>query len=332
MVAVQVIDLSPASTPAGRREVAGAIDTACRETGFFTIVGHGVPEPLIERTRAMAVAFFALPEAEKRQVERPPLKVSRGWFPFKDRSLAYTLGATAPPDLQEAFAFGPEDATEDAYVSTDRMRALRARNIWPARPEGFRDTMTEYFEAMLALGDRIMRLMALALGLDETYFRDRFRKPCSTGRIIRYPALAHAPEERQLRAGAHTDYGAITFVRGDNVPGGLEIRPKGSDCWVEVKRPEEGFVCNISDAMARWTNDRWASTLHRVGNPPPEARGTDRISLVFFHMPDLDAELRCIPGCEGEGIRYPPVTFAEHYLEKLMKAGHSVPPGSAAAG
>jgi isopenicillin N synthase-like dioxygenase len=322
MVTVPVIDLSPAVTPAGRRTVARAIDEACRETGFFTIVGHGVPEALIERTRAMAAEFFALPEAEKRLVARPPVKVSRGWFPFKDRSLSYTLGTAAPPDLQEAFAFGPEDASEDAYTTTDRIRALRARNIWPDRPEGFRDTMADYFAAMLGLGDRLTRLMALALGLDESYFLDKFRAPCSTGRVIRYPAQTGAPEDLQLRAGAHTDYGAVTFVRGDNVPGGLQIKPLNGDAWVEIARPEGGFVCNISDAMARWTNDRWKSTLHRVGNPPPEARGSDRISLVFFHMPDLDADIRCIPGCEGDGAKYPPVTFAEHYLGKLMKAGH----------
>jgi isopenicillin N synthase-like dioxygenase len=321
---IPVIDIAPAAESAsGRKAVAKAIDDACRDIGFFSIMGHGVPETLIERTRAMGAAFFAQDEAAKLAVERPPQKISRGYFRHKDRSLSYTLGVAAPPDLQEAFAFGPEVASDEAYQAGDVRAALRARNIWPATPPGFRETMVEYYSTMSALGMRMLAIMAHALGVEENYFVDKFDHESSAARLIRYPAQSGAPEENQLRAGAHTDYGAVTYVRGDNVPGGLQVKLRHGD-WIEVTRPQGGFVCNISDAMARWTNDRWVSTLHRVGNPPPEARGTDRISLVFFNMPNHDALIRCIPGCEGtEGAKYPPITYADHYLGKLMKAGHA---------
>ena len=114
----------------------------------------------------------------------------------------------------------------------------------------------------------------------------------------------------------------VTFVRGDDVPGGLQIKLRRGG-WIDVAPPPGGFVCNIADAMARWTNDRWVSTLHRVANPPAGSGGRERISLVFFHMPNHDAEIRCLPGCAGaDGAKYPPVTFADHYLGKVMKAAH----------
>ena len=94
--------------------------------------------------------------------------------------------------------------------------------------------------------------------------------------------------------------------------------------WVEVRTPPGGFVCNIADALARWTNDRWVSTLHRVGNPPPGAVNVDRISLVHFYSPNHDALIECIPDCVGPGgPKYPPITFADHYLGKIMKAAHA---------
>jgi len=323
--AVPVIDIAPffAGTEADRAAIAAALDTACRETGFFAIVGHGVDEALMARTRQMTVDFFALPAEEKLRVERPPQKVSRGYNRFMDRSLSYSLGVAAPPDLQEAFAFGPEGHAESDWAEGDPRSAMLAPNRWPARPAGFRETILAYDAAMRALGERVLDIVAVALGIDRAYFADKFDRQSSVGRLIRYPAQTQAPVEGQLRAGAHTDYGTITFLRGDPVPGGTEIRARSGE-WLKVTTPPGGFVCNIGDALARWTNDRWVSTLHRVGNPPQAAGSVDRISLVYFHSPNHDALIECIPGCAGaEGPKYPPIAFADHYLGKLMKAAHA---------
>jgi isopenicillin N synthase-like dioxygenase len=256
-------------------------------------------------------------------VERPPQKVSRGYNRFKDRSLAYSLGHEAPPDLQEAFAFGPEEFSADDWQEGDPRSAMLAPNRWPERPENFRETMLEYDAAMRALGERMLDIIALALDVERSYFDDKFDHQSSVARLIRYPSQKDPPADGQLRAGEHTDYGTITFLRGDPVPGGTEVKTR-SDEWVTVKTPPGGFVCNIGDALARWTNDRWVSTLHRVANPPPAAKNVDRISLVYFHSPNHDALIECIPGCAGtEGPKYEPITFAEHYLGKVMKAAHA---------
>jgi isopenicillin N synthase-like dioxygenase len=318
---IPTIDFAPfrAGGDAGKRDVARQIDEACRDIGFFTIVGHGVSEDLVAATRQEAIDFFALPEAEKLAVERPPQKISRGYFKICDRSLSYSLGAAAPPDIQEGFAFGPE-LTE---AERDGAGPALAANIWPQNPASFRPTMVAYYQAMTDLAVDLNRAMALALGVDENYFLDKFGQQSSVARMIRYPALTETPLPGQLRAGAHTDYGMLTFVRGDDTPGGLQVKHRHGD-WLDVHPAPHSFVCNIGDLMMRWSNDRWVSTVHRVAVPPESVVSTDRISLVFFRVPHPDTMISCIPGCAGPGgeEKYPPITCAEHYFGKLMKSGH----------
>lgn len=321
--AIPTIDLSPllGGSARARREVAERIDAACTDIGFFMVVGHGVPGDLIDKTRDRAIAFFALPAAEKMKVQRPPAKISRGYNWIGDRSVAYSMGLPAPPDIQEAFAFGPEGSAALAAQVDETCGRMYAPNIWPAQPHDFRATMLRYHAAMSALSLRVLHAMAMALGMEEDYFADKFDRPASLARVIRYPAVTEPPLPGQLRAGAHTDYGVMTFVRGDDTPGGLQVRHRHGD-WIDVHIPPEAFVCNIGDLMMRWSNDRWVSTLHRVAVPPPDAAPSDRLSLVFFEYPNPDAVIACFPSCAGTGEKYPPITVAEHYLGKVMKASH----------
>ncbi len=322
---VPVIDIAPYfnGDNTSKQAVANELDKACCNTGFFAITGHGVEEAIITRTRQAVVDFFALPLEEKLKVERPPEKVSRGYNRFMDRSLSYSIGKEAPPDLQEAFAFGPEEFTGEDWIKDDPGTAMMAPNRWPDKPPEFHSTMQQYAAAMKWLGDRVLDIIATALDVDRHYFDDKYDHQSSVSRVVRYPARKEAADAGQLRAGEHTDYGTVTFLRGDAVPGGTEVMTRDGE-WVEVICPPGGFVCNIGDALARWTNDRWKSTLHRVGNPPPDAKNVDRISLVHFHSPNHDALIECIPSCIGDkGPKYEPITFADHYLGKVMKAAHA---------
>ena len=315
---VPTIDISPylERGDADRDAVARAVDRACRETGFFAIVGHGVPEPMIDDLRREAVDFFALPEGEKRLVERPADRISRGWNALRDRSLAYSLGKETPPDLQESFAMGPVAVPDEPYYTCDRARAFFAANIWPADRSGFRDSMEGYYQAMEGLSHTVMRIFARALGREDGYFDDRIDRHSSSLRLIRYPGRTRDAEPGQRRAGEHHDYGSLTILRGDNLPGGLQVKLRRGG-WIDVVRPEGGFICNIGDAMMRWTNHRWVSTLHRVGLPEGND-SPDRISIVFFHNPNYDAEIRCIAD-DGEPARYPPCAFDSFYVEKLRR-------------
>jgi isopenicillin N synthase-like dioxygenase len=324
--ALPTIDLAPLRTggETAKREVARQIDAACTEIGFFTVVGHGISADAVAAVRQQAVDFFALPREEKMKVQRPPQKISRGYNWVGDRSLSYSLGMAAPPDIQEAFAFGPDDVADLASRVDAASAAMYAPNLWPDRPPDFKKVMLSYYDAMSALGTDLLRVMARALGVSESYFADRFDRQASVARLIRYPAVTEPPLEGQLRAGTHTDYGAMTFVRGDDTPGGLQVKHRQGG-WIDVHPPPNSFVCNIGDLMMRWSNDRWVSTLHRVAVPPADAKPTDRISLVFFNNPNPDTVIRCFESCAGPRgeEKYAPITVAEHYLGKLMKASHS---------
>ena len=319
---VPTIDIEPFSRGGelGRERVARAVDRACTETGFFAITGHGVSGELIAELRAAAVSFFALPERDKRAVERPEDRISRGWNAVGDRALAYSLGKETPPDLQESFAIGPVDVPDAPYFTCERARAFFAPNLWPTAAPELREVMERYYRVMEHLSRTVMQVLARALGKPDGFFEDKIDRHSSSLRLIRYPGSVTGAAEGQRRAGEHHDYGALTLLHGDNLPGGLQVKLRHSG-WIDVVRPEGGFICNIGDAMMRWTNDRWVSTLHRVGLPESGGVSPDRISIVYFHNPNYDAEIRCITDGDAPA-RYPPSDFDAFFVEKLMRASY----------
>ncbi len=318
---VPVIDIAPFihGGAAEKRAVATEVRRACEEIGFFSISGHGVPEDLVEEVRRLSLEFFARPMASKREIERPPTKISRGYSWVGDRGLAYSLGDKTPPDLQESFAMGPISPAPPDVAGTPADKAFYYRNMWPAEPARFRQAFEAYYLEMERVAAQVLRIFAVALDLDEHHFDDKVDKHTSTMRAIRYPPLASTPERGQLRAGEHTDYGTLTVLRGDDVPGGLQVRLLNGE-WVDVHPAPGTFVCNIGDLMRRWTNDRWNSNLHRVAVPPPEYAHNQRLTLVFFQNPNCNAEIRCID--PDAPARHEPVIFGDYYLGKHMKAQH----------
>ena len=328
---IPVIDVTPfrLGDKKGKEEVAAMIAAACESSGFFCIIGHGVDEKLIARTRQAGADFFASSDIIKRKCLREASRTGCGYYPVADRALAKTLGVDTPPDLQEAWAMAPENVPGDPYYQEDTGQYFFAPNKWPEGLPGFRETLVEYFETMAALGRKMMGALALALELDENYFADKIDKATNQFRFLYYPPQESSPETNQLRAGAHTDYGALTMLRGDDVPGTLQVKlPEGG--WTDVRPPANAFVCNLGDAMARWTGGRWASTLHRVTNPPPgvgspEILKKGRMTLVFFHQPNHDVILNGITETE---LDQPAVTLGEHYKQKIHAAVDTTPPAA----
>lgn len=317
MSLVPVIDLAPAA--AGEKaSVAAAVAEACGRVGFLVVTGHGVPAGVVDRGWAAARAFFNLPETAKRGVVMPRPGYPYGYSPVAGESLAQSLGDRRPPDLKESFSIGPADLMPPPDWAEAAAFAWAA-NLWPAEPPGFRDAMLDYYREMSALAGRLMRLFALGLGLPEDFFDSRIDQAISALRLLNYPDQPVPPEPGQLRAGAHTDYGSLTILLPQDAPGGLEVQ--GVDgSWHAVPAVPGGFVINLGDLMARWTNDRWRSTLHRVVNPPPDAAGsTRRQSIAFFHQPNWDAEIACLPTCLGPGEvpKYEPVFSGPHLAAKF---------------
>ena len=317
---VPVIDISAFldGDEAGRAQVVEQVRAACEGIGFFTIVGHGVDPDLIAALRHTARAFFALPAASKELVRPPIGGVPRGYRAIGDEGLAYGAGEATPPDLKEVFHLGPPDFPADDYHTCEAAGAHFIENIYPDEPPQFREIAIRYYRTAEGLCRNIEEIFALALDLPGDFFHRYTGRQIGALRIIHYPPPKTAPLPGQLRAGAHTDYGTFTVLLSENRPGGLQVRTRNGD-WIDVSTPEDSFVINIGDLMMRWTNDRFVSNPHRVAIPPEDADpGTDRLSVVFFHHPNYDAEIACIPTCTSDDNppKYPPVLSGPYRVEK----------------
>lgn len=299
--ALPVIDISglSASDPAKRAAVGVALRAACLDKGFFYCVGHGIPQGLIEAVFAETRAFFDLPEETKLAIEKTKSFANRGY----ERLRGQTLEAGAPADLKEGFYIGADLAPDDPRVVARRFN--RGPNLWPADLPGFRPTMSAYYAAMSELGARLMRGIALSLDLPEEHFAAFCRDPLATLRLLHYPPQPKDAAENEKGAGAHTDFGGLTLLLQDEV-GGLQVFDNATGGWIHAQPVPGAFVVNLGDMIARWTNDHYRSTLHRVVN----ASGRERYSVPFFYVGNPDHEVSNLIG--GEAAKYPATTVEAH--------------------
>lgn len=315
-----IFDLSrfEASDAAGRRVLGREVDRTCRDTGFLAVSGHSVSRAAIDGVWSKAREFFDLPAVRKDAVRAPYPGYPYGYLGPGTEALAKSRNVETPPDLKESFNGGPGDVPE-GLVDQEALGFCYAPTIWPAEPEGFKLAWLAYYAAMEDLAARIMRVFAVALDLPENHFDPMIDSPISALRALNYPHTDTPPQPGQLRAGAHTDYGSLTVLLPQPGSGGLQIFAPDVT-WRDVPSVDGAFIVNIGDLMARWTNDRWVSTLHRVVNPPLSGSGsTRRQSLAFFHQPNWDQEITCIPSClaEGERPKYEPVRSGPYLMSKF---------------
>ena len=164
---------------------------------------------------------------------------------------------------------------------------MHGPNLFPDIP-GFRDTVLEYMAALTRLGHALMTGLALGLGLDGSYFADRYTgDPLTLFRIFNYPAPPEGGEGPVWGVGEHTDYGVLTILAQDDA-GGLQVRSRSR--WIEAPPVPGSFVCNLGDMLDRMTGGRYRSTPHRVQNRAQR----DRLSLPFFFDPNFHAEVKPI--------------------------------------
>lgn len=306
------------ATPSEKAALAAEVDAICRTTGFLAISGHGVPQDIIDAAWTKALAFFELSPEQKRRASAPYPGYPYGYLGPELESLARSREVDAPPDLKESFNGGPARAPE-GMSDPEALAFCYAATIWPEAPEGFVEAWRAYYAAMEDLAARIMRLFAAALKLPEDFFARFIDAPVSALRALNYPAATAKPKPGQIRAGAHTDYGSLTILLPQAGSRGLEIlTPDGQ--WTEVPPQPGAFVINIGDLMARWTNDRWVSTLHRVVIPAGDRGGAERRqSFAFFHQPNWDAEIVALEAClaPGESPKYGPVLSGPYLMSKF---------------
>jgi len=321
--------------PEARARVAQQIDDACRTVGFIQITGHGIPNAVIRGLTEAMDAFFAL-DFERKKTWRTPPEINRGYTPPKSESLSLSLGvesANRMNDFFEAFNIG---AGQSAYPDAPGLpQPDYAENVWPD-VAGFEAGVSAYFAEAARVARTMTRIFADALGLAPGFFAERTGHSLDVMRMNNYalpPGTDVTLDGDLIGMGEHTDYGIVTILWADQVAGLQVLGADGS--WNDVQPADGALIINLGDVTARWTNERWLSTLHRVKPPVIDGTIQRRRSAALFHDGDVDAVIRTLPSCVDaqHPDLYEPVTIGEHIRAKLAgsRLACATPPRSARA-
>jgi isopenicillin N synthase-like dioxygenase len=295
-----------------RAHAADQVAEACSQVGVFLLRGHGLDPALLKPLKEVSAEFFDAPEEYK--LLHHHSDTSRGYIPVGTETLGATRDGTADfvPDIKEAFGIGGVDIPGSA--ADFRGPGLR-KVTWPDRLPSFRAAWLAYYKAVRLLADEVMALLAEALGVAETALAASMDRSADFLRVINYPDQAVLPAPGALRAAEHTDFGVLTILACDDVPGGLQVR-QADGSWTDVPVHPDALIVNIGDLMAYWTDHRWVSAVHRVANPPSQAYGrARRQSVVFFHNPNLDAVIQPLYGPQSR----PAVVAGEWLRSKTLR-------------
>lgn len=321
---IPVIDISGLSSdePADRERVAAEIGAAARVTGFFYISGSGIDEDLFEQLLAVTKTFFALPLEDKMRSYIGLSRCHRGYVPVGEEGVETGVG-----DYKEAFDTALDLPADDP----DHLRGnpMLGPNTWPA-VAGFAEAVTAYYDAIMAVGHRLLRAFAVALGEDPDVFSRHATKPPSQLRLVHYPFNPDASDAPGI--GAHTDYECFTLLK-PTAPG-LEVQ-NGSGEWIDVPPIEGTYVVNIGDLLELWTNGAFVATSHRVRRVAEE-----RYSFPLFFNVDYDTVVAPLPQFADAGAAQRPALRAgEHlfaqtaqtfaYLRRRIDSGELVLPDGA---
>ena len=275
--------------------------------GFALVKDFGIDEALIARAWKLTEAFFALPEAEKRGYFNPEIAGARGYTPF---GVEIAKGARAH-DLKEFWHVGrdlePGNPLEDSMPP----------NVWPERPEGFRELFSQLYAEFDRVGSVILSRIALYLGLDEHWFDKGIHEGNSVMRLLHYPPLDDISGEA-IRAGAHGDINLITLLLGAE-EAGLELLTREGN-WIPASPPKGAMVINVGDMLERLTNHMLPSTVHRVRNPDAARAKFSRYSMPFFLHLRSDFPFHTLPQCitPENPDRYPVSITADEFLQQRL--------------
>lgn len=299
---------------ADRNSFVADLGEALRSFGFVGIREHGLDGQLVARAYEVLKQFFALPTETKMRYHVPGTGGARGYTAFgvetaKDATVA---------DLKEFWHVGRTLAADSPWAGTLQP------NLWPTEVEGFHDTLQGLYDALDGLGNRMLRAIALHLGLGEQWFADKVDHGNSILRPIHYPPIGGAPGAEEgadgaVRSAAHGDINLITLLVGSGEPGLQILSRKGE--WIPVSTIEGVVVCNVGDMLERLTNHVLPSTIHRVVNPPEPWRSQPRYSIPFFLHPNSEFSIVTLPQCVSDANpdRYPEPITADEFLQQRLR-------------
>ena len=302
---IPVIDIGPLRDGSDPKSVADALQHASSAVGFIYVTNHGIAKTLLRSARETALDFFRRPEDQKRQIA-----VSNKHRGYLARGGA-KMQQGARADLKESFIFGYEDG--DGATPEDH--PLRGANRWPDFAPALKDQALAFFEAAHDVAHHLMRGFAIGMGKDADIFLKATAMPMSRASAVYYPPQDPDLGADQFGVGPHTDFGVLTVLCQDDV-GGLQVQHANGD-WVEAPPIPGTLVVNVGDLLARWTNNTYRSTPHRVVN----SSGRERLSLVLAYDPEPETMIdpRALFG-DDVGTAFEPITCGDYLIWRFAKS------------
>jgi isopenicillin N synthase-like dioxygenase len=307
---IPIIDYGPyfADEPGALDRLVPQVRDACEHVGFFYAAGHGVDDAIVDAAFAASRRFHALPMGEKRALQLNEWNI--GYLPVNASVQgASTVHKATRPNQNESFFISHDRKPDHPEVKAGI--PLRGCNQWPDSLPDIRDPMVTYFKTLGAMCDRMLPAFAVALDMPPDTFAARFANDGHHNlRFLHYPP--QDPNEDNLFGQApHTDNSFMTALARTEVPG-LAVRlPSGE--WFPPPIIPGTFLINLGNMMRRFSNDRFLSTPHGVLNES----GTDRYSIAYFHSPNPNSTIECLPSCVSADnpARYTPTVYRELVLE-----------------
>ncbi|OZJ02418.1 hypothetical protein BZG36_04768 [Bifiguratus adelaidae] len=305
------VDISPFLTETGspkdRAQTVNSLHQACKDVGFFYLVGHGVSEEEMNRSLDLGKQFFHLPEEAKQVLSIGKNDHARGYQRLGENVTMYKR------DWHEGLDF--YKPIDDSHYLRQHQLPMRGENRWPESIPEFRPTFEAYIEKMKQVGEAVMKAMAIALGMEETFFDGLVNDSFWVARVIGYPKLVSQNGDVGVSCGEHTDYGCLTLLLQDSTMGALQVQTRDGS-WINADPIPGAYVVNIGDMVDVWTNGLYTSTLHRVIH-----KGDNyRISIPFFFEPNFDAVIEPLDTCisqSGGKKKYESVVYGQHLLRKV---------------
>lgn len=301
-----LIDLAPARYGGndGKKVVAKQMHQACLDVGFFTICGHGIGRAVFDDLYRNMAAFFALPDEIKRTCvtkEQPCVHQSVGYTGLLENNAFAFMGRRGPSDYVEKFAVG-------RWILDDRKPIPL-----PESEEGvrYRASLKKYFQRCQALSNLLTELFAVAVDLPRDFFQNKTNDSWDFLRCHTFPGLSNEFDNEQGFA-PHTDGSLLTIL--SDTHSGLEVQTRDGH-WIAGETRDVGhLIVNIGEPMARWSNDVWRSTPHRV-----RLKAQPRQSVAFFKTVNDDTIINPFPKfCMNTPARYEPIVFSDWVKQKAQ--------------
>ncbi|KAK6216080.1 hypothetical protein LQW54_003856 [Pestalotiopsis sp. IQ-011] len=301
-----------------RKAIAADVYKACHECGFFYIKNHGIPQEAVTEAFQLLKRFFALDIETKMDAHVQKNPAIRGYEPM----LETKLDPRTQGDIKEAFTMGdcviePEQDYTGRTGKQPPGHITQPQNIWPEKAPWWRDGVYKYYQHVFPLAMKLVRIFALAFGLEETAFDQRFQFPITGMRPLYYPPTPVAQDAASVGLGAHADFSWLTLVlQQDGIPALEVLNPDG--VWVDAPPIPGTLVCNVGQYMERQTNGLFPATVHRVRNKT----GQERYSLPFFLTMDPDVELNVLESCvePGEKPEFDRINVGDLYIRRVLPA------------